>query len=331
MTLLQVLPVVILWVMVGIRLVGLRFGWKPDILPALSIVALGVTLNVDAVYLTIDQYLGNRNLLNLIVHLLMGLGMTVLSRLLLHVTGRSSRYVNGLLGAGVIFAAAQVLLFLVSDTRGSAEDFTATFGGLPTIALYQAAFFAWFGVIAGYTGMKTLRRDRCGESDTFRIGFNVLSAGCWMGVLAAVLKMVQICTEILDSTRTYEGALDVVYHVFIALMTLGFAIAFILPSSGRIKLALAARRETAEDLDTLRPIVRRMSATPEGQRAMNATQISLDARTSRTQLYRWFIVIGDIRVLNSDLLSAQEIQIIDKIGNRIERRGSKVRSTASGV
>jgi hypothetical protein len=331
MSLLQILPALILWVMVGIRLVGLRFGWKPGILPALSIVALGVTLNVDAVYLTLDQYLGGRNLLNLTVHLLMGLGMTMLSSLLLRTAGRPSRYVKGLIGAGVILGLVQVGLFLVSDTRGSAEDFTATFGTIPTVALYQATFFAWFGVIAGYTGLKTFRRDRCGESDAFRIGFDVLSAGCAMGVAAAVLKMILIVTEMLDGSRVSEGILDLVYHVLIALMTLGFAIAFILPSSSRIRAALARRREVARDLDTLRPILQRLATTPEGQRSMDATHICLGARTSATQLYRWLIVIGDVRVLNSRLLAPQEIQIIEEIGNRIERRGSKVPSTASGV
>lgn len=310
--------------MIGIRLVGLRFGWKRSMIPPLFIVTLGVTLNVDALYLALDPLLGGRNLLNLIVHLLMGLGMTVLSRSLLQATRGSNRHINGLIGAGVVLAAVQSLLFIVSDTQGSAEDFTATFGGIPTIALYQATFFAWFGIIAGYTGVKTLRRNRCCESDAFRIGFNVLSAACLMGVAAAIMKLVEICTELLDGARTYEGALDVVYHVFIALMTLGFAIAFILPSSGRIRTALAVRRQNAESLDELRPILRRLASTPEGQRAMDATHISLDARTSSAQLYRWFIVIGDIRVLNSDLLSANDLQIIDKVGNRIERRGSKV-------
>lgn len=324
MTLLQVLPVTILWVMVGIRLLGLRFGWKRSMIPALLIVTLGVTLNVDAVYLALDPLLGGENLLNLVVHLLMGLGMTVLSRSLLQATRRSSRHINGLVGAGVVLAMVQSLLFLVSDTPGSAEDFTATFGGTPTIALYQATFFAWFGIIAGYTGMKTFRRNRCGESDAFRIGFNVLSAACLMGVVAAMMKMVEICTELLDGVRTYEGALDVVYHVFIALMTLGFAIAFILPSSGRIKTTLAVRREIADSLNDLRPILRRLASTPEGQRGMDATHISLDARTSSAQLYRWFIVIGDVRVLNSNLLSTEELRIIDKVGNRIERRGPEV-------
>ncbi len=293
-------------------------------IPSLLIVTLGVTLNVDPVYLALDPLLGGENLLNLIVHLLMGLGMTVLSRSLLQATRRSSLHINGLVGAGVVLAVVQSLLFLVSDTRGSAEDFTATFGGTPMIALYQATFFAWFGFIAAYTGMKTFRRNRCGESDAFRIGFNVLSAACLMGVVAAIMKMVEICTKLLDGVRTYEGALDVVYHVFIALMTLGFAIAFILPSSGRIRTSLAVRREITDSLNDLRPILRRLASTPEGQRGMNATHISLDAQTSSGQLYRWFIVIGDVRVLNPNLLSAEELRIIDKVGNRIERRGSEV-------
>ncbi|MEB7503980.1 hypothetical protein [Arthrobacter koreensis] len=87
MTYLQVLPVLVLWAVVAIRVLGLRFGWKPGVLPAVSAVALAGTLNIDPVYLAVDQALAGRNVLNVLIHLLVGAGMTDLSRLLLQVTG----------------------------------------------------------------------------------------------------------------------------------------------------------------------------------------------------------------------------------------------------
>ena len=327
MTLLQVLPVLILWAVVAIRLLGLRFGWKPGILLAVALVALGATLNIDQVYLVVDRHLGGWNVLNLIVHLLMGMGMTELSRLLLRVTGRARR-VKVLIGVGIFLALTQTVLLLISDTRGSAASFTDTFGSAPTIALYQGIFFAWFGVIAGYTGVETLRRNRRGESRLFRIGFDILSAGCLVGVVAAAVKMVQIGGARLGFGDSDNHQLVLGYHVLLALMIVGFAVGFILPSCGRIKKTVDARAECKQDLAALRPIVSRLEQTPQGQRSMGAANISLGARTSKAQLYRWFIFIGDIRVLDPGLLSPQEVHIIDEIGTRIEHNGSPVRPSA---
>jgi hypothetical protein len=328
MTLLQVLPVCILWGMVAIRVLGLFFGWKPSILPAVALIALGATLNIDPVYLAVDRQLGGWNVLNLVVHLLMGVGMTELSRLLLQVTGRSSRQVRVLIIIGVVLGLAQAVLLVVSETSGSAASFTETFGDAPTIALYQASFFAWFGAVTGYTGVETLRRNRCGESPSFRRGFDILSAGCLAGVLAAALKMVQIGSELLGGGDGYAGALVIGYHVLLALMIIGFAVGFIIPSYERIRETIRSRTQCAQDLAALQPIVRRLVQTHEGQRSMEAANISLDTRNPQTQLYRWFIFIGDIRVLNPELLTSEETTIIDEIGKRIELNGSPARRTA---
>ncbi|MSR98462.1 hypothetical protein FYJ28_06440 [Arthrobacter sp. BL-252-APC-1A] len=331
MTALQVIPVLVLWSVVGGRLLGLAFGWKPGILGAVFLVALAATLNIDPVYLAVDRYLGGWNLLNLIVHLLMGIGMTDLSRLLLRVTGRARR-IKALICVGAVLAAAQMVLLLISNTQGSAASFTDTFGDQPTIALYQGTFFAWFGMISGYTGVETLRRDRAGESRAFRIGFNLLSAGCFVGVAAAALKMFEISTEIRGGGENYDDALILGYRILLAAMVTGFAVGFILPTIGRIRSALRARAVRRSDLDALRPIVRRLMETSEGQRSMRAASISLESRTSKTQLYRWFIFIGDIRVLDPKLLSPQENRTIDEIGTRIEHHHSPARNTAaSGV
>ncbi|MFD8237436.1 hypothetical protein ACFV20_36905, partial [Streptomyces sp. NPDC059696] len=133
MTYLQVAPVLVLWAVVAIRLLGLRYGWKAGVLPAVSAVAIAGTLNIDPVYLAVDQALGGRNVMNLVIHLLVGAGMTDLSRLLLQVTGRGRR-VKVLLAVGLVLGAAQIVLLAVSDTRGSAASFTDTFGNIPTIA-----------------------------------------------------------------------------------------------------------------------------------------------------------------------------------------------------
>ena len=327
MTVLQVLPVLVLWAVVAIRLLGLRVGWKPGVLPAVSAVAVAGTLNIDPVYLALDPLLGGRNVLNLIIHLLMGIGMTELSRLLLRVSGRGRR-VKVLVGVGLVLAVVQIVLLVISDTRGSAASFTDTFGSIPAIAWYQATFFAWFGMICGYTAFEMRRRNRRGESRAFRIGFDVLGIGCLLGVAAAVLKMVQIGLEAQGSGESFNSVLVLGYNVLLALMIVGFAAGFILPSSERVKATFRARDERAQDIAALRPIVARLVQTPQGRRSMGAANISLADRPSKAQLYRWFIFIGDVRVLDPTLLSPHETTIIDEIGTRIEHNGSPVRRPA---
>lgn len=328
---LQTLPALVLWVVVIIRLLGLRFGWKMGILPASAAVAMGATLNIDQVYLAVDHFLGNWNLLNLIVHLLMGAGLTELSRLLLQATGRSNRHVKTLVGLGVALSIVQVTLLAVSDTAGSATNFTDTFAGSPTAALYLASFFAWIGIVLGYTGVECLRRDNTGESRSFGIGIDIVSAGCMAGVSAVLVKMLLIGMGILAIEAAYKPGMYIGYRILIALTIVCFAVGFILPTFGRIKEDFATRKNRAEALNTLRPIVRRLAETPEGKRSMDAANICLKASTSKTQLYRWFILIGDIRVLDSNLLSLQETETIDEIGRKIEHNGSTTRHKTAGV
>lgn len=314
---LQTLPALVLWTVVVIRLLGLRFGWKPGVMFAAGWVALAQTLNIDQIYLAVDGLLGGWNLLNLIVHLLIGAGMTELSRLLLQATGRSSRRMNAVLvGMGLALGLVQVLLLAASDTQGSATNFTDTFADSATVALYQASFFGWVGLVFGFTGVECLRRDTRGESRAFGIGFNFVSMGCLGGVLTVVTKMVLILQAMLSSEA--EPWLYIAYRVLVALTIISFSVGFILPSYERIRAAYASRRKRAQALDSLRPIVQRLAETPEGRHSLGSANIYMDARSSAKELYRWLIFIGDIRVLGPDLLSEREKAVVDKVGSGLD-------------
>lgn len=301
-----------------IRLFGLRLGWKVGILPAVTLVALGATLNIDPVYLTIDGFLGAQNFLNLIVHLTMGAGVTELSRLLLEATERTKRHMRFLFILGVVLGILQTILMLLSDTAGSATHFTDTFGDQTLVGLYQATFFGWIGIVFGYTGFECLRRDRAGESCSFRTGFDLVGTGCLVGVLAVLLKLSMALLEILDIPIGRDSITYLLYRLMIGSTILLFCIGFILPSTNRIKSQIATRKAITGDLQTLRPIVTRLVQTPEGARSMHAARISVRSKASKTQLLKWLIFIGDVRVLDPELLSAAEVETVEKIGDKIE-------------
>lgn len=320
MSLVQFVPAFLLWLVVLVRFYGLRFGWRIGILPAVTLVALGATLNIDLVYLTVDRILGSQNYLNLVVHLLMGAGVTELSRLLLEATRRSNNQVKFLLIVGILLVIVQTSLMLTADTAGSATHFTDTFGDQKLVALYQATFFGWIGLVFGCTGFECLRRDRLGETRSFRVGFDFVGAGCVVGVLAVLLKLSLAVLELLSFYVSSDSATYLIYRLLIATTMVLFCIGFILPSSDRIKAMAVARREITKDLQILRPIVGRLSRSAAGARSMHAAKISLKTKTSKTQLLTWLIFIGDVRVLAPDLLSDDEIRTVVEIGAKIGNR-----------
>lgn len=316
---LQALPALVMWAVVSIRVYGLWLGWKPGVLPAAALVAPAMTLDIDPVYMAVDQLLGGHNLLNLIIHLLIGAGLTQLSRMLLQATGHTNRrsYIMMVVAGGVL-VLAQVALVAVSDTQGSATRFTDTFADIPTVALYQASFFAWVGLVFGYTGMECHRRDAGGESRAFGIGFDFVSLGCLIGVGTVVVKLLLIALVVTETEAA--GFLYTLYKVLVGLTIIFIAVGFMLPALQRLRSAYSSRSQRAVALDLLRPIVSRLAKTDEGRRSLDAAHIHLDARSSGTQLYRWLIFVGDIRVLDPGLLSEQERAITDAVGRDFEHR-----------
>ncbi|MEV7649066.1 hypothetical protein [Arthrobacter sp. NPDC089319] len=322
MSLLQILPALILWTVVLTRSAGLRFGWKPGILTAMVPVSIGTTLNVDPVYLAVDAVLGDRNILNLVVHIVLGLGMTELSRLIVAATGASNTRWRLLVLAGIAFSIAQAALLLTSETPGSATNFTDAFAGIPAIGWYQSLFFVWIGIISGYTGIECLRRDRTGETASFRVGFDITAVSCLIGVLAVGVKLLLVGQAASGVGSNASNIVYVGYRALVAVTLIGFAVGFALPAYQRIRLQWAERRRIRSALLRLRPIVGRLVETDAGQRAREGAVLSLRPRATRNQIYRWVIFIHDIRVQDPGLLSADEIELVDTIEARIAHPGS---------
>ena len=321
MKLLQILPALILWAVVLVRVIGLRYGWKPGILAAMVLVAIGTTLNIDPLYVFVDSWIGNRNVLNLVVHIVLGLGMTELSRLIVVATGASIARWRFLVATGIALMVAQGVLLLTTETPQSATNFTDVFAGIPAIAWYQGLFFAWIGLITAYTGLECARRDRTGERPSFRIGFDIIAVSCFTGVVAVVTKLLLVIQEATGAETDSEIAY-VSYRALIALTLVGFAIGFALPAYHRSRQQIGdlVRRRTA--LARLQPIVHRLLATEAGQRAGQAAELTLTQRSSRSQLYRWVIFVDDIRMEHPELLSPGESKLLDDIEASLAEPGS---------
>lgn len=320
MRLIQLLPALILWSVVLVRFVGLRFGWKQGILRAMLLVSIGTTLNIDPVYLTVDAWIGDRNLLNLVVHVVLGLGMTELSRLVVAATNASTVRWRLLVTVGLGLAGAQAALLFSTATPGSATNFTDVFAGIPAIALYQGLFFAWIGIITAYTGYECVRRNRAEETVSFRIGFDIIAGACLSGVMAVVTKLHLVIHEAQGMESQSTEVAYLVYRGLIAATLLGFAVGFALPAFSRGSQQWSDWKARREALVSLQPIVERLLQTDAGEQAREAAALSL-RRFSKDQLYRWVIFVDDIRLENPELLSTDDIEVLEKIEARLAHNG----------
>ncbi|WP_142060072.1 hypothetical protein [Pseudarthrobacter sp. B4EP4b] len=320
MRLIQLLPALILWSVVLVRIAGLRFGWKQGILRAMLLVSIGTTLNIDPVYLTVDAWIGDRNLLNLVVHVVLGLGMTELSRLVVAATNASTVRWRLLVTVGLGLAGAQAALLFSTPTPGPATNFTDVFAGIPAIALYQGLFFAWIGIITAYTGYECVRRNRAEETVAFRIGFDIIAGACLSGVMAVVTKLHLVIQEAQGMESQSSEVAYLVYRGLIAVTLLGFAVGFALPAFSRSSQQWSDWKGRREALVSLQPIVERLLQTDAGERAREAAALSL-RRFSEDQLYRWVIFVDDIRIENPELLSADDVEVLEKIEARLAHNG----------
>lgn len=319
MKFIQLLPSLILWSVVGVRIVGLRFGWKQGILSAMLPVSIGTTLNIDPVYLTVDAWIGDRNLLNLVVHIVLGLGMTELSRLIVAATNASTVRWRLLVWVGLGLAGVQAALLLSTATPGSATNFTDVFAGIPAIAWYQGLFFAWIGIITAYTGYECVQRNRAEETASFRVGFDIIAGSCLFGVAAVLTKLLLVVQEAQGSESS--SVMYVLYRGLIAVTLLGFAVGFALPAFSRGRQQWIDWKGRRESLISLQPIVVRLLQTDAGGRAREAAGLSLRRRSSHDQLYRWVIFVDDIRIENPELLSADDIDVIENIEAKLAQTG----------
>jgi len=330
MKLVQILPAIILWSVVLVRFVGLRAGWKPGILLAMAFVATGSTLNVDPIYLEVDGWLGSRNVLNLVVHIAIGVGMTELSRLMLAATSANRSIWRSLVATGGVLVGGQIVLLMLADTSGSATNLTESYGSLPAIIWYQALFFVWIGVITAFTGAASLRRDRQPESRLFRVGFDIIAGSCIVGVVAVGAKLLLIGLAAYGTAHSVAEIMHSIYRLLIATTLVGFAVGFALPAYQRVGDYLKEKRWLDQALHQLRPMVERLVETDAGVRAGVASGLALEVGDPRERLYRWLIFLGDVRADSPDQLSKRENALLKEIEEKIAPSGSLVTKITSG-
>ena len=214
-----------------------RHGGSTGTCLALTCFAIGLTVNVDPVYTTLDAALGVPNIADLIEHTAVIIGATVLLGVLraVHVPGRPRFPLALVVTAGAVIAAAAAL-FAVAPLPVEAPEFTDRYADLPAIRGYWTVQVAFLGValvelirIAGYA-----RRSR---RTAIRAGFALVAAGAGIGLLYSANKLTALGAAALNPGGSVAAVTTALDEPLLTVGTLAVGVGLLLPPA-----AAATRR-----------------------------------------------------------------------------------------
>lgn len=214
-----------------------RRGTSAGTCLALAFFTLGLTVNVDPVYIGLDAATGVPNLADLVEHTAVIAGATVLLGVLraVHVPGRP-RFPLVLVVAAVAVTAVSAALFAVAPLPVEAPQFTERYAGVPAIRGYWAVQVVFLGFalvelirIAGYA--RTARRTAT------RVGFAFVAAGAATGLVYAVNKLAALAAAGLDPGGPVAVVTGLFDEPLLALGTVAIGAGLLLPPA-----AAATRR-----------------------------------------------------------------------------------------
>lgn len=336
----QVVPSVLLWVAFLARLswIVVKTRESNDAIgptrpvggrlhKALLLAAMSETLNIDELYLWLDRQIGGMNVLNLVVHVCLGMGLSELSMSLQKAAGVSQRRGELLFWASVFLIPAQVVLLITGAAKGTATDFTGTFGHEPVLALYQAIFFAWVAIICIQTALVLHHRPRADETAVFRCGMNIVSAACAAACIASASKLGLVSIATVGASVDLVGLLQGTYTVMIGLTCIGFAIGLGMPAVEKLRQSVQEREWRADIAPELQKIVERVRETEVGAQVVQSSG-KLPTGSSLKDIYSVCIAIRDVQAYGDDILSAAELRFLDEVEERIAPHGSLRRTPA---
>lgn len=225
----QLIIALALWVLVGALAIGTRRRTDQSILYAAIMIAVSLTLNVDAVYFATDGLLGGRNYADLPANLLLLLGVYFLSRAILRASSPSRACTTDRpFRIGAIMAASlMVVSFVFIDAPQTSGSFMQDFGNQPAAAAYSLIQFTYLGIVVALTGTICLRFAGRMSTPARRLGFRIVGAGCGAAVLT-VLSVVGMDLAHVFGTMSllalFASAYDVLNLAAILLLCLGLSL-----------------------------------------------------------------------------------------------------------
>ena len=225
----QLIIALALWGLVGALAIGTRRRTDQSILYAAVMIAVSLTLNIDAVYFAADGLLGGRNYADLPANLLLLVGVYFLSRAILRASSPSRACATDrpFRGGAIVTACLMVMMFVFIDAPQTSGSFMQDFGNQPAAAAYSLIQFTYLGIVVALTGTICLRFAGRMSTPARRLGFRIVGAGCGAAVLT-VLSVVGMDLAHVFGTMSllalFASAYDVLNLAAILLLCLGLSL-----------------------------------------------------------------------------------------------------------
>ena len=325
----QLIVALALWGLVGALSLGTRRRTDQSILYAAVMIAVSLTLNIDAVYFAADELLGGRNYADLPANLLLLLGIYFLSRAILRASSPSRANASARpfrIGA-IITAGLMVTTFIFIDAPTTSGTFMQDFGNQPAAAAYSLIQFIYLGIVMALTGTICLRFAARMSTPARRLGFRIVGAGCGAAVLTVLSVVGMDLAHVFGAMSLlalFASAYDVLNLAAILLLCFGLSLPPIL--SG------VSTRFNRRKLEAALPDLTRIWVDVSAQHLELGGVAHPDAsgsvsRDVDTVVHRMLVEIRDALLLNPtarDRLSDEDLALLTATETRIGAQRTSV-------
>lgn len=267
---------------------------------ALLAFAVALTVNVPAVYVRVDGWLGIPNVADLVEHVFGMVGvfavLVTLSNLGTHARRRWTTWGWARLAVLAAAVGTSVVLFFTARLPVETAHFTDEYGHLPVIVAYWSITLAYFGVALIELAHMVATRSVHAARPALRIGLRIVGVGVILGVVYSAIKIVELAVDEDSQAGVVQRAADRLDPIVLVTGAIVIGLGLLLPAADTTLHHIGAGLRNRAALLRLRPLWRDLTdAMPEvvlGRRP--SLWADLCSRDCSFRLYRRVIEIRDV-------------------------------------
>jgi hypothetical protein len=290
----QTLVAVLMWVLVVSLLILRRRRAERSITYAALTISVAMTLNVDAIYTTVDAALGGTNIATLLADGALMIGLFFLGRGVMKAGEYRPRRVRLALGLpALLFALVGIAFtFLLVDRGATTTIFMSDLGAQPAAATYSMIEFTYCGIVVAAMMILAGRQYGIGNGAQ-RLPAGLLLLGSTFGVALCVVVLIMDVAhvvgnlDLMDAIAAAYGPLYLLTFVFLCTGLAGQS------AVGYVRDRARGAR-TGGLVKQLEPIWRRATLVRPGLSQTDSSATSME--DPETRLHREIVEIRDAMI-----------------------------------
>ena len=290
----QLLVAALMWVLVASLLIIRRKRADRSVTYAALAIAIAMTLNVDAVYETVDPLLGGSNTATLIADTLLMVGLFFLGRGVMHAGEYRPRLVRAAVSLPTLLVAlaAITVIFTFIERGHTTTQFMADLGNQPATAAYSIINFVYCGIVIAAMLILASRQYRNAHG-VQRFPAALLTLGSVFGVALCVAVLIMDIAHVADHLDLMRAVQSL--YAPLSLLTFGFLCAgFTAQPVARLAQHHARRRRTEALSADLEPVWDRATRVRPG--LSQAEPLAAGTDDPEGRLHRTIVEIRDAMI-----------------------------------